>query len=110
MQLFQHSAALALPHVRLFRREILRAVIQGRRVRAGIVGQADLWGVVQGGLHLELEIKALGGALSHEQILWRDWCLRSRVPWALLEPREGETPEATVERWVDEVRLLASPP
>jgi hypothetical protein len=106
MQAFQHAATFALPHVRLFRREVLRAQIQGRQVKAGIRGQADLYALAHGGLHVELEVKALDGRLSPEQKAWRDWCVKGEIPWMLLKPEKGEEPDATVARWVSELRAL----
>ena len=108
MQLFQFEATRALPHIRLFRREIHKATIEGRQVKAGITGQADLWGVARGGLHVELEIKALDGRLSPEQKTWRDWCVKGEIPWLLLKPEKDESPEATVSRWVGELRDLVT--
>jgi hypothetical protein len=106
MQAFQHAATLALPHVRLFRREILKATIEGRHVRAGLKGQCDLYGIVRGGLHVEVETKALGGRLRPEQKVWREWCERGEVPYLLLTVPKGEEPDATVTRWVSELRAL----
>ena len=108
MQAFQHAATMQLPHVRLFRREILKAVIEGRHVKAGITGQCDLYGVVRGGLHVEVETKAISGRLSPEQKTWRDWCQKGEIPWLLLKPEKDESPEATVQRWVEELRQLVA--
>ena len=108
MQAFQHAATMQLPHVRLFRREILKTVIEGRWVKAGITGQCDLYGVVRGGLHVEVETKAIGGRLSPEQKTWREWCQRGDVRHLLLTVAKGEEPEATVQRWVEELRQLVT--
>lgn len=108
MQAFQHAATMQLPHVRLFRREIHKATIEGRQVKAGIRGQCDLYGIARGGLHVELECKALDGRLRPEQKVWREWCQKGEVPWLLLKPEKGEEPAATVARWVSELQQIVA--
>ena len=75
-----------------------------RRVHYGIKGQCDLFGLVRGGQHIELELKSKNGRLSPEQAAWRDWCLSYEVPWVMLQAERGEADEATVERWCGLVR------
>ena len=78
-------------------------------VIAGIKGQCDLWGVVWGGLHLEVELKSQNGRLTPEQRTWRDWCLAGQIPWLCLWPWPSEAAAETVQRWVEAIRLLAGP-
>jgi hypothetical protein len=107
LQLFRHAASMDLPHVRIFRRNIVGAKIEDRFVKAGEKGQCDLYAYVRGGRTIELEGKSIGRKLSPEQIVWRDWCRDWGVPWHQLIPRAGETDEQIVARWVNELRWLA---
>lgn len=108
LQLFRHAASMDLPHVRIFRRNIVGATIEDRFVKAGEKGQCDTYAYIKGGRVIELEAKSLRGTLSPKQLVWRDWCRAWGVPWHELRPLPGETPEATVARWVTELRELAS--
>lgn len=107
-----YEAGKAMPHLRLFRRNILRLKMtdsrgKERMVIAGVPGQGDLYGIVFGGGHLEVELKSKNGRLTPEQRAWRDWCLAGQIPWLCLWPWPGEAPEETVRRWVEAIRLLA---
>ena len=109
-----YEASRVMPHVRLFRRNVLRLKMidsrgKDRMVIAGIKGQCDLWGVVWGGLHLEIELKSENGRLTIEQKTWRDWCLLGQIPWMCLWPWPNETREETVQRWVAVVAMMAGP-
>ena len=107
---FMARAALALPHVRLFRRNTgLIKMSDGRFFRASIPGQCDLFGIDKSSRHYEIEIKRFT-KLSPEQVVWRDWCWKWPVPWLLLEVRKGELPSVTVERWVSELQELVDAP
>ena len=94
-----------LPAIRLFRRNNATVRIDGRVVKFGMAGLPDFHGVVDGGLHVEIEIKAARGRLSPEQKVFRDWCVEHRVPYVNPTARVGETIEQTVERWCDEIGL-----
>ena len=97
----------ALPRLRVFRRQVHMVRIEGRMVRAGIRGQADLYGVWRGGLHLEIELKAYGGTLRRDQIAWRDFCRSWETPWLLLVGGRSETKTETVVRWMAEIAATA---
>lgn len=98
------AAPAAIPHLRLFRRNVGTVRVQNRTMRFGVAGQADLYGVFRGGLHLELELKAAGGRLSPEQRAWQAFCLSWKVPHVLLVGGASETTDQTVERWIAEIR------
>ena len=102
----------ALPHVRVFRRNIINADVErnGRhfRARAGIRGQADAYAIATGGKHIEIETKAAKGKMADEQLAWRAWCAEFRVPHLVLRAKANEYPDATVERWIGELRHVCS--
>lgn len=97
------AAAVALPNVRLFRRNVGAFQVAGGVFRSGIKGQADIYGYERGGRALEIECKAARGKLRPEQEAWRDWCRAWGVRWMLLDARARELPAATVSRWVGEI-------
>lgn len=105
----------ALPHVRAFRRNVLKIKVidartqRDRMVIAGIPGQCDLYCYQYGGRVIEVELKAKNGKLSADQRTWRDWCQTGQIPWLCLWPWPGETREETVRRWVEAIRLVAGP-
>jgi hypothetical protein len=100
-------APLALPDVRLFRRNVLNvATDKGFRARNGIKGQADAYALVRGGLHVELETKAARGRLEERQVAWREFCHEWRVPHLVLRARAREEPNETVARWIEEIRTI----
>jgi hypothetical protein len=105
----------ALPHVRAFRRNVLKLKVidartqRDRMVIAGIPGQSDLYCYVFGGRVIEVELKSENGRLTPDQRAWRDWCLAGRIPWLCLWPWPGETKEETVQRWVAAITLMAGP-
>ena len=94
-----------LPTLRLFRRNNATVRIEGRVVKFGIKGSPDFYGVVDGGKHVEVELKASRGRLSPEQKVFRSWCVEHRVPYVNPTARADETIEQTVERWCDEIGL-----
>ena len=55
------------PQLRLWRANVGVARIGRRIVRFGIPGQADLTGILPGGLRLEIEVKSANGRQSTEQ-------------------------------------------
>lgn len=99
-----------MPHVRVFRRNIVNADVErnGRhfRARAGIKGQADAYAIVTGGGHVEIETKAAKGRMAEEQKAWRALMLSMRVPHLVLRAHPNEHPDATVERWIKELRAV----
>ncbi len=101
---FISQAPKALPSVRIYRRAVVNVqAVQGFRVRAGIPGQADAYALCRGGLHVELETKAATGRLEQAQKRWRAFCREFRIPHMVLRAAPDEAPEATVERWIDEL-------
>ena len=52
---------------RLWRANVLAARMGNRFVRAGVRGQADLTGILRGGIRLEIEIKSPTGRQSPDQ-------------------------------------------
>lgn len=101
------EAPKRLPNIRLFPRRIAAVQIEERFVSFGIKGQADVQAILKGGQLIECELKALGGSLTPEQKVWRDFCKMWNVPWLLLKPLKGEEPEATVARWCEEIRVAS---
>jgi hypothetical protein len=99
MREFMHRAAVALPMVRLFRRNVAVIKIDNRAIRAGLKGQADLYGYIRGGRVIEIEIKARRGVLTPEQIVWQGWCREWGIPHLVLWI-DGHDP---VTRWLEEV-------
>lgn len=95
-----------LPDLRLFRRNVVAVQVGGRGIRAGIKGQSDLYGYVRGGRCIEVELKGLRGALRPEQKAWAAWCAEWGVPHVVLRAEKGETIDATVERWIGELRAV----
>jgi hypothetical protein len=110
-----YEAARAMPHVRLFRRNILKLKVtdertgEDRMVIAGIKGQCDLYFYVYGGRGGEVELKSENGRLNPKQRAWRDWCLAGQIPWVCLWPWSTETKEETVRRWVAVIAMMAGP-
>lgn len=107
VKLFMHRASREIPHVRIFRRNVLKLRVENRVVSAGLPGQCDCYAYVRGGRVIELEAKSLGGKLEAKQHVWRAWCLAWGVPWHQLIPFPGESQEQTLSRWVQELRELA---
>lgn len=94
----------ALPDTRVFRRNIINGQLTtGQRVRNGIKGQADAYALIHGGLHVEIEAKSARGTLTPEQRNWQSFCAKFDIPHIVLAARINESPDATVERWTDEL-------
>jgi hypothetical protein len=104
---FTLAVPFALPHVSLNRRAIIRGEMKaGWYAYAGTKGQADLYAIVDGGQHVEIETKSLVGKLRAAQEAWRDNCRRRRIPYLILRPLPREAPSETVERWIEELRRV----
>ncbi len=112
---FLYAMGRDLPHVRAFRRNVLKLKVtdertgKDRMVIAGINGQSDLYCYVYSGRVIEVELKSEKGRLRPEQKAWRDWCLAGQIPWLCLWPWQNETKEETVRRWVSAISLVAGP-
>ena len=60
------------PDIRLWRANVLVARTKdGRVVKAGVKGQADLSGIRAGGQRIEIEVKSPSGRQSQEQKRWQ---------------------------------------
>jgi len=100
------EAPKQIPTLRLFRRQVMAGRIDGRFMRAGIKGQADVYGFFKGGIAIELELKAERGAARDDQVAWRNFCTMWSIMHLQLRALPREEPEATVKRWIDEIRML----
>jgi|GEM_PF-2930006 len=103
------TAPTGLPSWRLFRRNIGSATMRGGfEVKFGIKGQCDLYGLIRGGQHVEIELKAAGKRIKpgSDQDTWRAWCLSWNVPHVVLTGLKNETVDETVSRWIEELRAL----
>jgi hypothetical protein len=98
----------AIPDLLLFERETVLASIGDTKKVIGLAGQADLWGVWPGAIHIEIELKSVDGRLSKEQQDWKRLCLTNGIPHLVLQAWTGETVNDTVERWVQ--KILAARP
>ena len=94
-----------LPDLRLFRRNVMVARVEGRSVRTCIKGQCDLYGYIRGGKTIEVELKSAKGRMRPEQRAWAAWCVGWGIPHLVLKAQAEETVEQTVERWCDEIGL-----
>ncbi len=101
-------APLAIPSLwRVERRNIINVTTdRGARVRNGVKGQADAFALTRGGRHIEIETKAARGVLAEAQERWRDACHAHHVPHLVLRARRNESPDDTVNRWIDELRAV----
>ncbi len=107
---FMAAVPHALPHCRVFRRNIINAKTEFGRVRNGIKGQSDAYCLIKGGRHIEVEAKSATGALTKEQLAWQAFCLRFDIPHLVIAARPKESPEDTVARWVAELRTVVEAP
>lgn len=103
-----------LPNLRLFRRNVgFGTTAAGQPFKAGIKGQADLYGYsahTTPATPIELELKSVSGALSKEQALWAQFCKRFNVPHLVLRAQRSETAEETIVRWIEEIQTLLGVP
>lgn len=110
LHMFIERAPFALPHVRVFRRNVInRAVeIDGRTVhlRNGVPGMGDAYALVLGGRHVELETKSARGKMRDAQESWAEWCHGWGVPHLVLRARRDEAPDQTIARWLEELRAI----
>lgn len=108
LKLFVHCAEKELPECRLFRRNVGAAKFGSRWVRFGVPGQGDAYGIIRGSPArlVEIECKALRGAMGEHQKAWRDWCVSWGVEHLELRPEKGETAYETVARWVGMLKAV----
>ena len=103
------EAPKRFPNMRLFRRNVGKARLQGGYVvRFALPGQCDLYGIVRGGRHIEIELKGIDGKLKPDQVTWKTWCDEWGVPHLVLTASKLETDEETVDRWCREIGILLS--
>ena len=57
--------------MRLFRMNVGKFLVQGKWVSFGVPGQADLSGILPGGIRLEVEVKTASGKQSEDQQRWQ---------------------------------------
>ena len=105
---YQHAFIAAVPYhlpARLYQRNIINVKTEfGARVRNGIKGQADIECIVFGGLHIEIEAKAIDGRLKPQQKKWQAFCLKNDIPHLVVRVAPNETPAQTIARWIEELR------
>lgn len=103
--------------VRLFRRQIFDKTVQdlhtGRvfQVKAGIVGQADVYGFIKKepiAIPFEIEFKAASTRMSAEQEAWEAFCTVWFIPHLTLRAGKDEKEAVTLKRWSSEVDALVS--
>lgn len=97
-----------LPGVLIFERPIVNARATNDRgatwrVRAGVAGQADVYVVAKGGLHVECEMKSARGRLAVAQKAWRARCRELGIPHLTLRATKNEPLVECVDRWVGEL-------
>lgn len=88
--------------VRLFIRNIVATKIGDDHIRAGIKGQADVWGHLFRDpypMPLEIELKNVNTPDTDEQKAWRAYCETRRVPYLYMRAKKGETPKQIIETW-----------
>jgi hypothetical protein len=100
---FLKAQPFAIPSLRLFRRNVAKVRVEGRMVSFGIKGQSDLYGVLRGGRHIELELKSATGKPRKGQKEWQAWCEAWGVLCLILKQRTGESVDETVARWLHEL-------
>jgi hypothetical protein len=92
-----------LPSLRLFRRNVAAGRIDGRFMRFGIAGQADLYGIWRGGSLIELELKQARGQKREAQARWAAFCCEWGVTYLFLRALPAESQQQTVDRWIREI-------
>lgn len=104
------AAPSAIPNLRLFRRNVGVARMRGAVVQFAIAGQSDLYGLVRGGRHIEVELKAASAPrnLPADQESWANWCVAWGIPHVVLRASKDESDEQTVARWCEELRRLTA--
>jgi hypothetical protein len=89
--------------VRLFIRNVAMMEIEDRHIRAGIKGQADVWGHLFRApypMPLEIELKNVNTHDSDEQLAWRAYCEKRKVPYLYMRAKKGDTPAQVIADWV----------
>jgi len=87
---------------RFFIRNIITTQIGEDWVRAGIGGQADVWGHLfrkPYPMEFEIELKNVKTPDRDDQIKWRAYCDQRGVPYLYLRAKAGETPKQIIDTW-----------
>lgn len=104
------------PKIKLFRRNILDKTMQElsssriHQVKAGIKGQADVYGYIKSfrAIPIEIEFKGERTPTSEAQKRWRTFCDEWGILHFIFRARIGEHPSVTLQRWSTELSTLAS--
>ena len=101
-------APVALPDLRLFRRNVGSARVRGGAVVTfAIAGQCDLYAIEKTtARHIEIELKSATGSLEPDQRAWRNFCESWGIPHAVLKAQKDETLDDTIGRWCRELKNL----
>jgi hypothetical protein len=78
---------------------------EGRHFRAGVKGQADVYGWLFRDpypMEFEIELKNVRTVQNKYQKAWAAYCAKFKIPYILLRALEGESPYRVVERWARE--------
>jgi hypothetical protein len=105
------AAPRELPDIRLFRRNVGVARLRGgHTVSFAVAGQCDLYALVRGGKHIEVELKQAGAPkrIPPDQQAWADFCLDWGVPHIVLRAAPTETVGDTIVRWCAELRAVVA--
>ena len=102
------KAPSAVPDLLLFPRMTAPVQLGTTKTVVGRTGQADVWGVWKGGIHIEIELKSIDGKLSKEQKDWKEFCLKNGIPHLVLQAWTGESIEDTIQRWL--LKIISSRP
>lgn len=101
-------AAVQIPDLRLFRRNVGTMQLNGRVFKAGIKGQADIYGYIKGGQVIEIETKSARGTLNENQERWKAWCEGWGIRYVLLKRIPNEHHLDTVRRWIAELKEIVA--
>lgn len=100
---FLLRAPVALPELRLFRRNVgVARAASGNMVRFGIKGLPDLYGLWRGGKYIELELKSKNGRLRPEQAAYAAWCKTWGITHLVLV-EASLNPESSIDDWIRQI-------
>lgn len=105
-RMYVAACTTAFKDVRLFIRNIATIEFEDRVIKAGVKGQADVWGWLFTTsrslfpIPLEIELKNVKTPQNPHQKAWEDYCLTHHVPYLLLRAHKGATSSEVIERWV----------
>jgi hypothetical protein len=104
------AAPREVPELRIFVRDVgaARALHGEQVIKFGIKGMFDLYGLVRGGRHVEIELKSETGKVRPEQEVWAAFCATWGIPHVVLQPNRYEAVEKTIERWCAELRAVVA--